>query len=88
MKEAVDSPIGSGARQGLVASDDVEGVNSDPQVEGVLSGGLDDVLVGTNSSSLEGLGGDLLVLVGDEVAAEGEVVDGGLLSSKIEDSDL
>lgn len=83
-----DEPIGSGTGQGLVASDDVEGVNSDPQVESVLSGGLDDVLVGTNSGGLEGLGGDLLVLVGDEVAAEGEVVDGSLLSSKIEDSDL
>jgi hypothetical protein len=30
-------PIGTGTRQHLVDSDDVEGVGSDPQVEGVLS---------------------------------------------------
>lgn len=63
-------------------------MDSDPEVEGVLSGGLDDVLVGTDSGSLEGLGRDLLVLVRNQVAAEGEVVDGGLLSSKVEDTDL
>ena len=81
-------PIGSGARQGLVASDDVERVHSDSEVERLLSGRLDDVLVGTDSGGLEGLGRDLLVLVRDEVRAEGEVVDRRLLSAEIEDSDL
>jgi hypothetical protein len=66
----------------------VKGVDSDPQVESLLSGGLDDVLVGTNSGGLERLRGDLLVLVRDEMAAEGEVVDGRLLSAEIENSDL
>jgi hypothetical protein len=84
----VDEPIGTSAREGLVASNDVEGVDSDPEVESVLSGSLDDVLVGTDSSSLESLGRDLLVLVGDQVAAEGEVVDRSLLSSEVVDTDL
>jgi hypothetical protein len=81
-------PIGTGTRQHLVDSDDVEGVGSDPQVEGVLSGGLDDVLVGTNSSSFQGFGRQLFVFVGDQVATEGEVVDRSLLSTQIVDSDL
>lgn len=81
-------PIGTGTRQHLVDSDDVEGVGSDPQVEGVLSGGLDDVLVGTNSSSFQGFGRQLFVFVGDQVATEGEVIDRCLLSTQIVDSDL
>ena len=81
-------PIGTGARQHFVDSDDVEGVHSDSHVEGLLSGGLHDVLVGANSGSLESLRRELLVLVRDKVAAEGEVIDGSLLSSEIVDSDL
>ena len=46
------------------------------------------VLVGANTGSLEGLGGDLLILVGDEVNAEGELVDVGLLATEIEDANL
>lgn len=55
-------------------------------MEGILSSGLDDVFVGANTGRLERLGGELLVLVGDEMATEGEVVDGGLFTSEIEDS--
>ena len=47
-----------------------------------------DVLVGANTGSLEGLRGDLLILVGDEVNAEGELVDVGLLATEIEDANL
>lgn len=47
-----------------------------------------DVLVGANTGSLEGLRGDLLILVGDEVNAERELVDVGLLAAKIEDANL
>lgn len=46
------------------------------------------VLVGANTGSLEGLRGDLLILVGDEVDAEGELVDVGLLATEIEDANL
>ena len=57
-------------------------------MESFLSGGLHNVLVGANSGSLKSLGRKLLVLVRNEMAAEGEVIDGSLLSSEIIDSDL
>lgn len=57
-------------------------------MEGLLSGELDKVLVGANTGGLKGLGAQLLILVGDEVDAEREVVNVGLLATKIEDSDL
>lgn len=62
-------PIGTSARQGLVGTDDVVRVGTNSEMERILSGGLDDVLVGANTRSLEGLGRDLLVLVGNQVAA-------------------
>lgn len=80
--------IGTGARQHLVDTDDVEGVSTDSEVETLLTGVLDEVLVGANTGGLEGLGAQLLILVGDEVDAEREVIDVGALSAKIEDSDL
>ena len=57
-------------------------------METFLSGKLDEVLVGANTSGLEGLRAQLLILVGDEVNAEREVVDGRALSAKIEDANL
>ena len=60
----------------------------DPQVERVLSRGLDDVLVAANTGGLEGLRRDLLVLVRDQVGAEGEVIDRGPLSAQVEDPNL
>lgn len=66
----------------------MEGVDTDTHVERLLSGRLDDVLVGANTGGLEGLRGELLVLVRDEVAAEGEVIDGSLLAAQVVDPDL
>jgi hypothetical protein len=63
-------------------------VDTDTQVERVLTRGLGDVLVGTDTGSLESLRGDLLVLVAHKVGAEGEVIDGSLLAAKIVDADL
>lgn len=80
--------IGTSARQHLVDTDDVEGVGADTEVETLLTGVLDEVLVGANTGGLEGLGAQLLILVGDEVDAEREVVDVGALSAQIEDADL
>lgn len=80
--------IGTGARQHLVDTDDVEGVGADAEVESVLSGVLDEVLVGANTGGLKGLRAQLLILVGDEVDAEGEVVNGSTLAAKIEDANL
>jgi len=59
----------------------VEGVDSDSHVEGVLSRGLCDVFVGADTGGFEGFGGELFVLVGNQVAAEWEFIDRGLLSS-------
>lgn len=81
-------PIGTSARKHLVDTDNVEGVDTHTKVERVLTRGLGDVLVGTDTGSLESLRGNLLVLVTDKVGAEGEVVDGGLLTTKIVDTDL
>lgn len=66
----------------------MERVDSNSSVESLFTSSLDNVLVGANSSGFEGFGRQLLVLVGNEMAAEGEVVDRGLLSSEIVDSDL
>lgn len=45
-------------------------------------------LVGTDTGGFESLGAQLFVLIGNEVNTEGEVVDTGTLSAKIEDPDL
>jgi hypothetical protein len=81
-------PISSSARQHLVDADDMVGVDTDAEMEGFLSGSLDHVLVGANTGGLESLGGQLLVLVGDKVDAQGEIVDVGALAAEIEDADL
>jgi hypothetical protein len=47
-----------------------------------------DILVGANTGSLEGLRGDLLILVGNEVNAERELVHTGALAAEIEDANL
>lgn len=57
-------------------------------METFLSGVLDEVLVGANTGGLEGLGTQLLILVGDEVDAEREVVDVCTLAAQVEDADL
>lgn len=80
--------IGTSARQHLVDADDVEGVGADAQVEALLARVLDEVLVGADARGLEGLGAQLLILVGDEVDAEREVVDVGTLAAEIKDADL
>jgi hypothetical protein len=80
--------IGTGARQHLVDTDDVIRVGTDSQVETFLSGVLDKVLVGANAGGLEGLGAQLLILVGDKVDAEREVVNVGTLAAQVEDADL
>ena len=61
--------IGTSARQHLVDTDDMVGVGTDTEVETFLSGVLDHVLVGANTGGFEGLGAQLLILVGDKVDA-------------------
>lgn len=80
--------IGTSARQHLVDTDDVEGVDADTEMERFLSSALDEVLVGANTGGFQSLGRQLLVLVGDQVDAEREVVYVGLLATEVEDADL
>lgn len=80
--------IGTSARQHLVDTDDVVRVDTDTEVETLLTGGLDEVLVGANTGGLKGLRAQLLILVGDHVDAEREVIDGSALAAKIEDANL
>lgn len=80
--------IGSGARQHLVDTEDVEGVGTDAQVETILTAGLGHVLVGANAGSLEGLRRDVLVLAGDHVGSVGELVYSSLLATAIVNSEL
>jgi len=80
--------ISTSARQHLVDTSDMEGVDTDTHVEGVLTAGLAHVLVSTDTTSFESFSGKLFVLVGDEVNAEREIVNRSLLATKIVDSDL
>jgi hypothetical protein len=80
--------IGTGTRQHLVDTDDVVRVDTDAEMERILSAGLDEVLVGANTGGLEGFGAQLLVLVRDHVDAEREVIDNSTLAAQIEDPDL
>ena len=56
-------------------------------MERVLAGGLRDVFVGADAGSLEGLAEELLVLIGDKMAAERELDHRGTLATEIEDTD-
>jgi len=80
--------ISTGTGQHLVDAENVEGVETDTHVEGILAGGLGDVLVGANATSLKSLGRDLLLLVAQQVDAQGELVNTGLLTTQIVDTDL
>ena len=56
----VYSPISSGTGQHFVDTEDMEGVNPDPDVETVFSAILNQILVAADAASLQGLGGQLL----------------------------
>ena len=81
------STLGNG-RENTVDSDDVVGMASDSHVEGILATNLGQVLVGTDTASLKGLGRKLFILVGDKMDTEREVVNTGLFAAQVEDSDL
>jgi len=57
-------------------------------VESLVVGGCSCVLVGADTGGLKSLGAHLLVLVGDEVDAERELIDTSALAAEIEDTDL
>jgi len=81
-------PIRASTRQHLVDAKDVERVHTNPQVERVFAGGLCYILVGADTRSLERFARELLILVGNKVTAEGELVDRSTLPAEVEDTDL
>jgi uncharacterized membrane protein len=83
-----DEPVRTSARQHLVDAYDMEGMDANPEVEGIFTGSLCDIFVGTNAGCFECFTGELLVLVRNEVAAERELVDGGTLTTEIEYTNL
>jgi len=74
-------PISTRATQHLVDPQDVERMDTDTKMERVLSACLGDILVSADARCFEGFAGKLLVLVGHEMAAEREFVDGSALPS-------
>lgn len=58
----INLPIGTGTRKHLVNTKNVEGVDTNTNVEGLTSTSLGEVLVGTDTGRLKRLGGDLLKL--------------------------
>ena len=81
-------PIRASTRQHLVDAKDVERVHTNPQVERVFAGGLCYILVGANTCSLKRFTRQLLILVGDKVTAEGELIDRSTLPAEVKDTDL
>ena len=82
------SPIGSGAGQHFVDAHDVEGVWSDPQVEGILTTVLHQILVGADTSGFQSLWRRLFQFVWHEMYAQRKLVYASLLTSQIIDTDL
>jgi len=80
--------ISSSATQHLVDTNDVERMGTHAEMEGILSSGLGHILVRANAGCFEGFTGKLFVLIGNEMAAERKVVDGGALTTEIVDSNL
>jgi hypothetical protein len=66
----------------------VEWVRANAEMESFLSCDLDEVLVCANTGGLKSFGAHLLVLVGNEMDTERELIDVRALTAKVEDSDL
>lgn len=88
LSHAGGKSIGASARQLLVDSEDVPRVHSHSHVEGVLASLDCQVFVGSNARGLKGLGGDLLLLSGDQMDTVGELVVGSLLITDVVNSEL
>merc|ERR1719152_704878 len=81
-------PIRAGAGKHLVLPDDVEGMSPRANVVRLLAAHLDEVLVAGDARRLQRVRRDLLLLVGDQMGHEGELVDGRLFVAAVENADL
>lgn len=80
--------ICTSAGKHLVDTDNVVRMETDTDVEVILSNRVDHVLVGTDTGSLKRLGGDHLLLEGQKVHACRELIATQLLLADIKDLDL
>ena len=80
--------IGTCTGKHLVDTEDVEGVDTDTEVEAFLAGVLGKVLVGAHTGSLKSLRGVVLLLKGNKVDTKREVINTGITVSKIIHTDL
>ena len=80
--------ISAGARKHLVDTGHMERVSTHSHVERVLASVLHQVLVGSNTSSLQSLRRQLLTLIRQKVSHEGIGVHASGLVTDIEDADL
>lgn len=83
-----NAPIGTGAGKHLVDTQNVERVHANAQVESFLAGGLGHVLVDGDTGSLQSLGGQLLLLTGNQVHDGRELIGIGALLADIVNADL
>lgn len=81
--------IGTSHVHDLVDAEHVERVSADAEVvAGLVDERVEAVAVRGDTSSFQGLGGDLLLLLGDEVDADREVVDRDALATGVVHTDL
>jgi len=80
--------ISTGAGQHLVDADNVPGMGSDSHVEGFLTALGNHVLVSGNTGGLKGLGGELLLLSGNEMDTSGELLPSPLLHTTVVHTEL
>ena len=81
-------PICPSTAQHFVLTDNMEGMKADSHVESIFSSHLEHVLVDDDTSSLQALRAQLLVLSAHQMHGEGEVIRRGTASANIEDGDL
>ena len=80
--------IRTGTRKHLVDSDNVIRMSTDSQVEEILTGNLDHVLVASNTSGLECFRTDLLVFIRNKVNSSWELIAMGSLVTNVVDTKL
>merc|ERR1719272_1493347 len=80
--------ISTGAGKHLVDADNVPGMGSDSHVEGFLTALGNHVLVSGNTGGLKGLGGELLLLSGNEMDTSGEFFPAPLLHTTVVHTEL
>jgi len=88
MPHTAGKPIGSSAGKHLIRTNDVEGMDTDANVVSVLADRVGQVLVHGNAARLQCLGGNLLLLVADQMGDEGEEIDWGMLGADVVNLDL